>query len=84
MTVGSTTLRRYRNALDVMLPDIDGWTILKSLREAGRNTPVLFLAARDTVDDRVKGLELGADDYLVKPWYVASRWRPSLSRSQNI
>ncbi len=54
--------------LDVMLPDIDGWTILKSLREAGRNVPVLFLTARDTVDDRVKGLELGADDYLVKPF----------------
>ncbi len=48
--------------LDVMLPDIDGWTILKSLREADRKTPVLFLTARDTVDDRVKGLELGADD----------------------
>ena len=54
--------------LDVMLPDIDGWRILKSLREAGRNVPVLFLTARDSVDDRVKGLELGADDYLVKPF----------------
>ncbi len=54
--------------LDVMLPDIDGWKILKSLRDAGRNVPVLFLTARDTVDDRVKGLELGADDYLVKPF----------------
>jgi two-component system copper resistance phosphate regulon response regulator CusR len=54
--------------LDVMLPDIDGWKILKSLREAGRNVPVLFLTARDSVDDRVKGLELGADDYLVKPF----------------
>jgi len=54
--------------LDVMLPDVDGWQILKSLREAGRNTPVLFLTARDNVDDRVKGLELGADDYLVKPF----------------
>ncbi len=54
--------------LDIMLPDIDGWQILKSIREAGRNVPVLFLTARDTVDDRVKGLELGADDYLVKPF----------------
>jgi len=54
--------------LDVMLPDIDGWKILKSLREAERNVPVLFLTARDSVDDRVKGLELGADDYLVKPF----------------
>jgi len=57
--------------LDVMLPDVDGWQILKSLREAGRKVPVLFLTARDTVDDRVKGLELGADDYLVKPFAFA-------------
>ncbi|WP_273151815.1 heavy metal response regulator transcription factor [Methylophaga thiooxydans] len=54
--------------LDVMLPDIDGWRILKSLREAGNQTPVIFLTARDSVTDRVKGLELGADDYLVKPF----------------
>jgi two-component system copper resistance phosphate regulon response regulator CusR len=54
--------------LDVMLPDVDGWRILKSLREAGKHVPVLFLTARDSVDDRVKGLELGADDYLVKPF----------------
>lgn len=54
--------------LDVMLPDVDGWRIVRSLREAGRMTPVLFLTACDTVDDRVKGLELGADDYLVKPF----------------
>ena len=57
--------------LDVMLPDVDGWRILKSLREAGRNVPVLFLTARDSVDDRVKGLELGADDYLAKPFAFA-------------
>lgn len=54
--------------LDVMLPDIEGWQILKSIREAGKKVPVLFLTARDSVDDRVKGLELGADDYLVKPF----------------
>jgi two-component system copper resistance phosphate regulon response regulator CusR len=54
--------------LDVMLPDVDGWRILKSFREAGHQTPVLFVTARDSVDDRVKGLELGADDYLVKPF----------------
>jgi len=54
--------------LDVMLPDLDGWRILKSLREANKNMPVLFLTARDSVEDRVKGLELGADDYLVKPF----------------
>jgi len=54
--------------LDVMLPDIDGWRIVRALREAKSNTPVLFLTARDSVEDRVKGLELGADDYLVKPF----------------
>ncbi|PRY08593.1 winged helix family two component heavy metal response transcriptional regulator [Paraburkholderia sp. BL27I4N3] len=53
--------------LDVMLPGMDGWTIVKTLR-AKRTTPVLFLTARDDVDDRVRGLELGADDYLVKPF----------------
>jgi two-component system copper resistance phosphate regulon response regulator CusR len=57
--------------LDVMLPDVDGWRIVQSLREAGRQTAVLFLTARDSVDDRVKGLELGADDYLVKPFAFA-------------
>jgi two-component system, OmpR family, copper resistance phosphate regulon response regulator CusR len=54
--------------LDVMLPGMDGWQILQSLRKAGKDVPVLFLTARDHVDDRVKGLELGADDYLVKPF----------------
>ncbi|OZI43909.1 heavy metal response regulator transcription factor [Bordetella genomosp. 4] len=54
--------------LDVMLPDVDGWRIVQSLRNAGARVPVLFLTARGSVDDRVKGLELGADDYLVKPF----------------
>lgn len=54
--------------LDVMLPDVDGWRILQSIRQAGQRTPVLFLTACDSVADRVKGLELGADDYLVKPF----------------
>jgi two-component system copper resistance phosphate regulon response regulator CusR len=54
--------------LDVMLPGIDGWQLLQGIRRAGKNMPVLFLTARDSVDDRVKGLELGADDYLVKPF----------------
>ena len=54
--------------LDVMLPGMDGWQVLKSLRSHGRHMPVLFLTARDQVEDRVKGLELGADDYLVKPF----------------
>lgn len=54
--------------LDVMLPGQDGWSILTELRQRDRETPVLFLTARDAVQDRVKGLELGADDYLVKPF----------------
>lgn len=57
--------------LDVLLPDIDGWQIVQALRESGIPTPVLFLTARDSVADRVKGLELGADDYLVKPFAFA-------------
>ncbi|MBJ9975313.1 heavy metal response regulator transcription factor [Pseudomonas sp. S75] len=54
--------------LDVMLPGRDGWQILQAVRQAGLDTPVLFLTARDAVADRVHGLELGADDYLVKPF----------------
>ncbi|NMH65003.1 heavy metal response regulator transcription factor [Shewanella salipaludis] len=57
--------------LDVMLPDIDGWQLLQQLREAKHTTPVLFLTARDSLEDKVKGLELGADDYLVKPFAFA-------------
>src|SRR6202040_2693786 len=53
---------------DIMIPKRDGWTVVKEVREAGVRTPVIFLTARDTVRDRVKGLELGADDYLVKPF----------------
>ena len=54
--------------LDVMLPGRDGWQILQAVRSAGLEMPVLFLTARDAVQDRVHGLELGADDYLVKPF----------------
>jgi two-component system copper resistance phosphate regulon response regulator CusR len=54
--------------LDVMLPGIDGWEVLREIRRAGNPVRILFLTARDDVDDRVKGLELGADDYLVKPF----------------
>jgi two-component system copper resistance phosphate regulon response regulator CusR len=57
--------------LDVMLPGRDGWSVLAELRHADSPTPVLFLTARDAVADRVKGLELGADDYLVKPFAFA-------------
>jgi len=54
--------------VDIMLPKTDGWTLVRELREAGVNTPVIFLTARDSVRDRVRGLELGADDYVVKPF----------------
>ena len=54
--------------LDVMLPGRDGWSVLSALRKAGKQTPVIFLTARDAVYDKVRGLELGADDYLVKPF----------------
>lgn len=57
--------------LDVMLPGRDGWQIVRKLREKDRSTPVLFLTARDSVEDRVHGLESGADDYLVKPFAFA-------------
>ncbi|HEX8012120.1 MAG TPA: heavy metal response regulator transcription factor [Casimicrobiaceae bacterium] len=54
--------------LDVTLPGMDGWQVLQAIRRGGKQLPVLFLTARDQVDERVKGLELGADDYLVKPF----------------
>ena len=57
--------------LDVMLPDMEGYEVLRRLREAGVDTPVLFLSARGAVGDRVRGLELGADDYLPKPFAFA-------------
>ena len=54
--------------LDIMLPGLKGWEVLAELRREGRTTPVIFLTARDEVEDRVRGLNLGADDYLVKPF----------------
>jgi two-component system copper resistance phosphate regulon response regulator CusR len=54
--------------LDVMLPVMDGWSVISEMRRQGCLTPVLFLTARDAVGERVKGLDLGADDYLVKPF----------------
>jgi two-component system OmpR family response regulator len=56
--------------LDVMLPRRSGWQVLEALRAAGKTTPVLMLTARDAIEDRVKGLNLGADDYLTKPFAV--------------
>ena len=73
--------------LDVMLPGIDGWSVLRGIRAAGKEMPVLFLTARDQVDDRVRGLELGADDYLVKPFAFAellARVRTLLRRGGKI
>ena len=73
--------------LDVMLPGLDGWSLLATLRRAGQDTPVLFLTARDAVEDRVKGLELGADDYLVKPFAFAellARVRTLLRRGKAV
>jgi two-component system, OmpR family, copper resistance phosphate regulon response regulator CusR len=57
--------------LDVMLPDSDGFEMLRSLRDKGVDTPAIFLTARSTVTDRIRGLNLGADDYLVKPFAFA-------------
>lgn len=56
--------------LDVMLPHMDGFAVCRALREAGRNTPVLFLTARGDPQDRVRGLEAGGDDYLTKPFHL--------------
>ena len=54
--------------LDIMMPKADGFTVLRALRGMGKTTPVLFLTAKDAVSDRVKGLDSGANDYLVKPF----------------
>lgn len=72
--------------LDVLLPDLSGWQILKALRDSGEKLPVLFLTARDSVADRVKGLDLGADDYLIKPFAfteLLARVRTLLRRSNS-
>jgi two-component system copper resistance phosphate regulon response regulator CusR len=53
--------------LSVMLPGLDGWALVRTLRAENNRTPILFLTARDHVEDRVRGFELGANDYLVKP-----------------
>ncbi|MDE3207224.1 MAG: heavy metal response regulator transcription factor [Pseudomonadota bacterium] len=69
--------------LDVMLPRLDGWDVLRGIRAAGQSLPVLMLTARDKVEDRVKGLEWGADDYLVKPFAfseLVARMRSLLRR----
>ena len=70
--------------LDVVLPKRDGWSLIAELRRAEIHTPVLFLTARDSVHDRVKGFDLGADDYLIKPFHFSellARVRSLLRRS---
>ena len=57
--------------LDLMIPRVDGWTVLRKLRSAGQTVPVLVLTARDALPDRVRGLDCGADDYLTKPFELA-------------
>lgn len=54
--------------LDVMMPQLDGWEVVRRIREGGSDVPVLMLTAKDEISDRVKGLDMGADDYLVKPF----------------
>lgn len=66
--------------LDVMLPRMNGWGVLQALNQAGIRTPVIFLTAKDQVEDRVRGLELGAADYLVKPFSFAEL----LARVRNV
>ncbi|MEO5701368.1 MAG: heavy metal response regulator transcription factor [Casimicrobiaceae bacterium] len=73
--------------LDINLPELDGWNVLRGVRAAGKHMPVLFLTARDHVDDRVHGLEQGADDYLVKPFAFAellARVRTLLRRGRSL
>ncbi|HEC98420.1 MAG TPA: response regulator transcription factor [Nitrospirae bacterium] len=73
--------------LDIMLPVIDGMTILKKIRKAGVKTPVLMLTARDTVMDKVSGLDSGADDYLTKPFHfeeLLARLRALIRRGSEV
>ena len=71
--------------LDVMLPDLDGFTLTRRIREDGRELPIVFLTARDSVDDTVKGLTVGGDDYITKPFSleeVVARIRAVLRRTK--
>ena len=70
--------------LDVMLPDLDGFEVIRRLREGGVRTPVVFLTARDATDDKIRGLTLGGDDYVTKPFSLeelTARIRAVLRRS---
>ncbi len=73
--------------MDVMLPDMDGFTVTRRLRDRGRELPVVFLTARDSLDDKVKGLTVGGDDYVTKPFSleeVVARIRAVLRRTQEM
>ena len=81
----ATTTEPDLIVLDVMLPDMDGFTITRRLREKGHHTPVLFLTARDDVQDKLTGLTVGGDDYATKPFSleeVVARIRAILRRTQ--
>ena len=88
---GNEAIRQAREGgpdlivLDVMLPDMDGFTVTRRLREAGQHTPVLFLTARDDVSDKLTGLTVGGDDYVTKPFSleeVVARIRAILRRTR--
>ncbi|MEI2776685.1 MAG: response regulator transcription factor [Tetrasphaera sp.] len=71
--------------LDVMLPDMDGFTVTRKLRDSGRRAPIVFVTARDSVDDKIKGLTVGGDDYVTKPFSleeVIARIRAVLRRTK--
>jgi two-component system OmpR family response regulator len=89
-TSGSTAVNSARAdrpdliVLDVMLPDLDGFEVIRKLRDTGTRTPVVFLTARDTTDDKIRGLTLGGDDYVTKPFSleeVVARLRVILRRT---
>jgi two-component system OmpR family response regulator len=71
--------------LDVMLPDVDGFTVTRKIRETGRHVPIVFVTARDSTDDKIKGLTVGGDDYVTKPFSldeVVARIRAVLRRTR--
>src|SRR3954465_250743 len=90
-TSGSAAVSAAKNAtpdlvvLDVMLPDLDGFEVIRRMREGGVRTPVVFLTARDATDDKIRGLTLGGDDYVTKPFSLeelTARIRAVLRRTQ--